>query len=125
MPVTNILYVEDDLDNQTLVKLFLKKEPWELKSAETPAQAMEILEAEPIDLIIVDLNLQEQGDGAELIKDIREKPEYKDTPVFVFSGHDEHHFEQFDIKDLTHRFFRKPTSKKVLIEAIREIENKG
>ncbi|MDG5767030.1 response regulator [Balneolales bacterium ANBcel1] len=121
MPEKNILYVEDDFDNHTLVKLFLKNEPWNLIIAETPGQAHEALASQPMDLVIVDLNLQEEGDGATLIRELKKNPEYESIPVFVFSGFDENHFSKYGLDDSIQRFFRKPTSKKMLIEAIRSI----
>jgi len=123
MPLKNIMYVEDDLDNHTLIKLFLRNEPWDVVTTESPDQALDALEQNTMDLIIVDLNLQGEGDGAELIRTIRQNPGYQETPIFVFSGFDEHHFKQYGIEELVQRFFRKPTSKKVLVEAISEFDD--
>ncbi len=124
MKSKKILYVEDDQDNQMLVKLFLRNEPYELMTAETPQEAIDTISSHQVNAIIVDLNLQEEGDGVELIQSIRNLSGYQSVPIFVFSGHDEQHFKQFGIDDQIHRFFRKPTSKKTLIEALREFDGK-
>lgn len=121
MATKKILHIEDDQDNQTLIKLFLRNEPYELIGAETPDQALEIAKSQSVDVIIVDLNLQGQGDGAEVIRSIRALENYKSVPIIVFSGFDQHHFRQYGIDDMINKFFRKPTSKKTLVEALREL----
>lgn len=119
-----ILYIEDDIDNQTLVRLFLRNEPYDLITAETPQQALDVISSRDVDIIIVDLNLQEEGDGVELIRSIRGKNGYETVPIFVFSGFDEQHFKKYGIETLIQYFFRKPTSKKDLIEALNNVGGK-
>lgn len=121
MTTKKILYVEDDNANLMLVKLFFKKEPFEMTGVDNPDDALEILKSQSFDVVIVDLNLRKEGDGAELIRDLRNLPEYKDVPVFVFSGHDIHSYKEYGIEGIVDRYFNKPVNKKTLIEAIQEV----
>ncbi len=120
MPEPTILYIEDEQENLTLIRLFLRKEPFQLLTAETPEKALQILESHKVDLVLVDLNLQGEGDGAILVKAIRDNPKYKTTPVFVFSGFDEYQLQKHGIDGMVQKFFRKPTSKQVLVQALNE-----
>ncbi|MFO8029560.1 MAG: response regulator [Cyclonatronaceae bacterium] len=121
MPSKQILYVEDDSANQMLVKLFFKKEPFDLVPVDNPEDAMELMKSNSYDVVIVDLNLRREGDGAELIRDLRTLPGYENVPVFVFSGHDVHSFQDYGIEDMISRYFNKPVNKKDLIQALREV----
>ncbi len=120
MQSKQILYVEDDAANQMLIDLFFKKEPFELTMADTPEEAIGLVKSKSFDAIIVDLNLRKEGDGAELIREIREIPDYESVPIFVFSGHDAHSFKEYGIENMIHTYFSKPVSKKDLIDALRE-----
>ncbi|MDI6402748.1 response regulator [Balneolaceae bacterium ANBcel3] len=121
MASKKILYIEDDLDNHTLIKLFLRNTPWELSTSESAGDALKVMEEEDFSAFIVDLNLQDQGDGADVIQEIRKKEKYQETPIIVFSGFDEQHFKKYNVDHLTQSFFRKPTSKKVLLEALNDL----
>ncbi len=116
-----ILYVEDDSANLMLVKLFLKKEPLELTGVDNPDDALELMKSQSFDLVIVDLNLRKEGDGAELIRDMQNMSEYDNVPVFIFSGHDAHSMTEYGIEGLVTRFFNKPVGKKDLVSAIYEV----
>ncbi len=116
-----ILYVEDDNANQMLVKLFFKKEPFEMTGVDNPDDALDIMNSQSFDLVIVDLNLRKEGDGAVLIREMRKLDGYENVPVFVFSGHDVHSFKEYGIEDMVNKYFSKPVGKKTLIEAIWEV----
>jgi len=121
METKQILYVEDDNANLMLVKLFFKKEPFEMTGVDNPDDALELMKSQSFDVVIVDLNLRKEGDGAELIRDLRKLSGYENVPVFVFSGHDAHSFKEYGIEGMVSKFFNKPVAKKTLIEAIREV----
>ena len=121
MATKQILYVEDDNANQMLVKLFFKKEPFEMTGVDNPDDALELMKSQPFDVVIVDLNLRKEGDGAELIREMRKLSGYENVPVFVFSGHDIHSFKEYGIEGMISKYFSKPVGKKTLIEAIWEV----
>ncbi len=104
-----------------LVKLFFKKEPLELICVDNPDEALGAMKSQPFDVVIVDLNLRKEGDGAELIRQLHNLPGYENVPVFVFSGQDIHAFKEYGIDGIVSRFFSKPISKKTLLGAIWEV----
>ena len=62
-----ILITEDDIDIHNLIKDILKKEKYDVISAYSVAEALSAIEANTIDLILLDLMLPELS-GEELIK---------------------------------------------------------
>ncbi|WP_456450300.1 response regulator [Hydrogenimonas sp.] len=78
----NILMIEDDLDISTLLSKFLAQYGMKVESVETPKAALNALELDHYDLIILDLTLP-QMDGLELCKLIRK--DY-DIPIIISSA---------------------------------------
>ncbi len=78
----NILMIEDDIDISTLLTKFLEQYGMNVHSVETPKAALNALELDHYDLIILDLTLP-QMDGLELCKIIRK--DY-DTPIIISSA---------------------------------------
>lgn len=78
----NILMIEDDLDISSLLARYLSQYGMKVQSVETPKAALNALELDHYDLIILDLTLP-QMDGLELCKIIRK--DY-DTPIIISSA---------------------------------------
>ncbi|WP_353661320.1 response regulator transcription factor [Hydrogenimonas sp. SS33] len=78
----NILMIEDDIDISTLLTKFLSQYGMKVESVETPKAALNALELDHYDLIILDLTLP-QMDGLELCKLIRK--DY-DIPIIISSA---------------------------------------
>jgi len=66
----NILYIEDNPDNTTLVKRALEARGYTLLHAANGAKGVSVAEAEEIDLILLDINLPDI-DGYEVAKRLR------------------------------------------------------
>ncbi len=54
-----ILYIEDNSDNRKLVRRVLEVEGYAVVEAKDGLQAMECLQAGPIDLALMDINMPE------------------------------------------------------------------
>lgn len=81
-----ILLVEDDITIINMLSDFLKKEGFETRSANGMSQAMEILETEEFDLVLLDISLKD-GNGYAVCNAVKKK---KDVPViFVSASTDE------------------------------------
>lgn len=57
----------------------------DLREAEDGAAALEIAERTDIDLFLVDWNMPKL-DGLALVKKLREKPEYAETPIIMVTS---------------------------------------
>ena len=66
----NILVVEDDKNARRLLEAVLKREKYSVFTAEDGIKALELLESQHIDLIILDIMMPNM-DGYEFVKEIR------------------------------------------------------
>jgi len=78
--MAKILMVEDDLEITELLEQYLSSYSIETLSVTLPLLAIEKLEGESFDLVLLDLGLP-QMDGLELCKIIKQK--YPQTPVII------------------------------------------
>lgn len=85
-PTTTILYVEDDLINQELMRRLIRKRPGlRLVIAGRGADALEAAAAERPALILLDRHLPDMT-GDKLLQLLRARPEAEAVPVIVLSG---------------------------------------
>lgn len=80
--MTHILAVDDDDDVRELLAEYLGHEGFRVTLAPTGAAMTEALEAEPVDLVLLDLRLPD-GDGLSLIRQLRTESR---LPVIILSG---------------------------------------
>jgi len=80
-----ILYVEDNVDNRTLVRRILMAEGYNLLEAMNAAQALEILNASQPDLILMDINMPDM-DGYSLTAKIKSTPGLESIPIVALTA---------------------------------------
>jgi len=80
-----IAVVEDNPDNRLLVEALLSDQ-YEISEYETGSEAVDGLEADNPDLILLDISLPEM-DGTEVLAWIRHNDVIKDTPVIALTAH--------------------------------------
>ena len=66
-PVFRILVVEDSAEDLDLIRAYLEKEPYEIVTAGTGRHALDILRANKVDLIVLDIQLPDMG-GFEVLE---------------------------------------------------------
>lgn len=87
MSVTKILYVEDDTDYADLIRQQLAAKDFEVAIAPTASKAEKLFREFRPALVLVDLDLQQEKEGLEVIRTIyRLSPRF---PVMVYSAHAE------------------------------------
>lgn len=116
-----ILYVEDDPVNQSLVFLYLKNEPFHVTSAKSPEEALIKLNEARFDILMVDLSLQKKNDGAELVRKIRSLPQNHSLPIMVISGYELEEVEKMGIGNQIQFFFQKPIRKTELVNKLNQL----
>ena len=80
-----LLYVEDDLNNRTLVRRILEAEGYQLVDAANARQALNFLKEHKIDLVLMDINMPEM-DGYALTAQIKSNPEYTKIPIIAMTA---------------------------------------
>lgn len=81
-----ILVVEDVLQVAKLIQRILTQVGYLVQLAEHGRQALEILEKEPIDLILMDLKMPVM-DGYEATRSIRQREEWRQIPIVALTAH--------------------------------------
>lgn len=116
----NLLYVEDDFIAAKLVKKILP-ENFILDIAESGEEAIEKFNKKIYDGFLMDINLRKGMDGIMITQLIREKPEYKDTPIIAVTAYAmEDDKKEFLEKGMTH-YISKPFGKKNLLDLISDV----
>jgi len=88
MPIESkgtILYVEDNIDNRTLVRRILLSEDYELLEAVNAADALTVLEKSKPDLILMDINMPDM-DGYTLTARIKTIPGFERVPILALTA---------------------------------------
>ena len=80
-----ILYVEDNQDNRTLVRRILQAEGYQVIEAEDASRAMQALNGNHPDLILMDINLPEV-DGYSLTSHLKMRPELHSVPIVALTA---------------------------------------
>ena len=79
-----ILTVDDSASVRQVVRAALEAEGYEVREAENGQDALDALEAAPVDLVISDLYMPTM-DGLALLRAIRQRSEHKFTPVLLLT----------------------------------------
>jgi CheY-like chemotaxis protein len=80
-----ILVVDDEQDVRDYLSSYLEDQGYECRSAQDGLVAMEMVQQEPPDLILLDLQMPEET-GTGLYRKLHHKKDLKEIPVIVISG---------------------------------------
>jgi DNA-binding response OmpR family regulator len=84
--MSQILFVDDDKITLKLVKGILEGAGYTALLASDPREALEILEKHTIDALITDANMPGGISGFDLVKTVKNRPEYKALPTALLTG---------------------------------------
>jgi PAS domain S-box-containing protein len=115
-----ILVVDDTPEVRTLVRRLLESGGYQVLTAATGSEAMQLLElhAGRVRLVLTDVVMPDMGGGA-LADRVAEA--HREVRVLYMSGHTEDTVIQHGISHSTMPFLAKPFSKTALLEKIREV----
>jgi signal transduction histidine kinase/CheY-like chemotaxis protein len=82
-----ILIVDDVPELLLLLKKLVARMGYCVETAPSAIEALEILKAKPIDLLLTDWSMPEMS-GGELIAEIKRQERLRDIPIIVLTGHD-------------------------------------
>jgi len=116
-PAKKILIVDDEPDILEFLQYNLRKEGYEVVTAQDGKQAIEVAEREKPHLIILDIMMPEL-DGVETCRILRSRKEFADTPVAFLTARDED-FSQIAALDVGgDDYITKPIKPRVLVSRI-------
>ena len=108
-----ILLVDDDPDVIAVSEIILKNEGYEVLSANNSAEALEILENNIPDYMILDVMMDTQFEGFVLAKKIKQNPKYSQSKVFIQTSVDVLQTQENDVIKMAHEY-RSTVSKEEL-----------
>lgn len=83
-----ILVVDDSLINRDLLSRRLERQGYTVKLSENGQQALQLLESQNFDLVLLDVIMPKMN-GLELLRLMKDAPNLKDIPVIMISALDE------------------------------------
>ncbi len=116
----NILVVEDDADIQQLVSYNLIKAGFNVTCADSGEEALEILEQERVDLILLDLMLPGK-DGTEVCTVIRAKKDFTQPCIIMLTAKSEEDDIVTGLSCGADDYVTKPFSPRVLIARVQAL----
>src|SRR6266851_9228040 len=84
----SLLVVDDHRMNRILLARYLSKLGYQATLLENGRQALELLQSESFDLILLDVEMPDM-DGYQVLEQLKANPRLRDLPVIMLSAMDE------------------------------------
>ena len=119
-----ILLIEDDFDNQFVVKYFLEQSNYTVIVANNGKEGLEKLEEQNPDIILLDIMMPVM-DGYQTIKRIRKDPKIKDIPVISLTANAQVTEKEKCLKSGFDQYIEKPIDLIFLLSSIKKMLKEG
>jgi DNA-binding response OmpR family regulator len=122
-PAKRILFVEDEVELSFMIADFLRIYGFDVLTAETPDDALEIAETASFNVIILDVNLADLAgrDGSNLMAALKRK--HPLTPIIIYTGMNA---EDLEVREMiaqgAHKHISKGDSVELLLKAVRNAD---
>jgi CheY-like chemotaxis protein len=123
-----ILIVDDNVDYAEAIKAIVESGPYSADMANTSNQAVEKLDKEIPDLIILDVLLQKGAEGIVLSRKFKKDPKLKQVPIIMLTSMTKQTGFKFVSQDPRHphflpveEFMEKPVAPKDLLAKIEKL----
>lgn len=116
-----ILIAEDSSVIQNLTRKILAMQNYEIHSAKNGTQVLEMLNNEPFDLILMDINMPVM-DGMECARQIRalEDEQKSKTPIVAITGNARNYSMEDFLEAGIEGYLQKPLNFDVLVETVKK-----
>ncbi len=84
-PKFKILAADDNPSNLALLLRYLQQEEYQILTASNGVEALRMLQAEPFDLLLLDVNMPEM-DGFQVLEKMRSTPNLEHIPVIIITA---------------------------------------
>jgi two-component system NtrC family response regulator len=119
-----LLIIDDDIAVQTSLSLLLRRAGFTVKTAENPVQALEALEAETPELVLLDMNFSIETSGEEGMKLLTViRAGYPTVPVVLITGWGTIDLAVQGMKAGAKDFITKPWQNEYVLQSIRTLLN--
>ncbi|MGT2785287.1 response regulator transcription factor [Streptococcus merionis] len=115
--MTKILIVEDDKDINNLIKEVLEGADYQTESIFNGKDALELIQQEKYDLVILDIMLPVIN-GLDVLREVRT---FCEVPIIMLTGVDDEYTQLLSFKQLIADYIVKPFSPLVLVERVKNV----
>lgn len=122
--MTRILVAEDERDIRELIAFTLRFAGFDVMLATNGAEAVEMAEASPPDLIILDVRMPKMS-GYEACRRLKENPRTSAVPVVFLSAKGQESEIQQGLASGADEYILKPFAPDELIQQVRDILNRA
>ena len=112
-----ILIVDDEPIGLMLLDTILSRSNFAVSTAASGQDALDHLNKEPFDLMILDLMMPDM-DGLTLLQRLREEPKFKNLPIIVFTAVSQNRMRQEAFQKGATTFLTKPVSSRELTRVV-------
>lgn len=84
----SVLVVDDNEANRDLLRRRLKRQGYRVTVAEDGFHALELMQAQPFDLVLLDIMMPRMN-GYQVLEQVKANPELRDIPILVISALDD------------------------------------
>ncbi|HEY6625668.1 MAG TPA: response regulator [Ignavibacteriaceae bacterium] len=116
---TKLLVVEDNRETQLLIKVALRDD-FDVRITDSADNAMLLLSENNFELVLLDLNLNGQGNGKSILKNIREEMHNSELTVVITTAYDLSSEDKKYFEVNANGFVQKPFNKKILLNSIKQ-----
>jgi two-component system response regulator FlrC len=116
---TKLLVVEDNRETQLLIKVALRDD-FDVRITDSADNAMLLLSENNFELVLLDLNLNGQGNGKSILKNIREEMHNSELTVIITTAYDLSSEDKKYFEVNANGFVQKPFNKKILLNSIKQ-----
>jgi CheY-like chemotaxis protein len=117
MPI-KVLVVEDEKDSRDFLATFLKLSGYEVATANDGLEGIERVEADCPDIIVSDICMPNL-DGIDMVKTLRQSPEYRAVPVIMLTALSSDNLLK-SVNAGANEAMRKPVNPDALLKNIKE-----
>lgn len=118
--MTKILVAEDERDIRELIAFTLRFAGFDVALAKNGAEAIELVEAESPDLIILDVRMPKMT-GYEACRHIKQNPSIRDIPVVFLSAKGQDAEIQQGLESGAEEYILKPFVPDELVDQVRDV----
>lgn len=118
-----ILIVDDDIDVITVIETILRKEGYNVISANDKVEGMKKIKEEKPDLAILDVMMTTHYEGFELAKEIIDNPELNKIPILMQTSIDILTTTKPDVQAMAREFRKNPGFKDLHVILVKDINS--
>ena len=115
-----LLIVEDDIENQKFLKIFLRKK-FEIDICDSSESFYRKLKEKDFDVILMDISLRGTKDGLQLTREIRIDSKFCNIPIVILSAHAFQKDKDNAFNAGVDVFITKPVQGQILLESLRNV----